>query len=445
MMAMLSPPEHPQMPAGKAPRRFSVPGIRLVERTMVATNEAQAGPATIAVRTIVDAQNAAFGRELVFDDTSQASAQALQLAFRLRELSWATALPAQRTLVRASSELMHSPAIDWLPASAQIFALDLAGAPDAAMLARCRALRDRGFTLALARYRGIDERSAPLLSLLDIVEIDLGDVDEASCVELAGSLAHLPVKLLASGVNTAEQMRFCRRAGFHLFQGAHVAPLESLGTRWLPVSRQSLLRLLALVVEGADATAIEDACKKEPSLIYNLLRLSRVAARPPEPRAFTLQQALAQLDEHSLRYWLEVQLTALEESPDTDAHTRRCVQSAALGGRLLELFARELAPDGAGLPAAAYLAGSLWLMSATLALPLGDFVQHLPIRPEVTRALLRREGVLGQCLEVLEHFDKRDALACERQIRRISQGKLGYPDLQVCFAEALAWLTASAE
>ena len=97
---------------------------------------------------------------------------------------------------------------------AYIFALDLAGPPDAALLARCRTLRERGFSLALTRYTGIDECSRPLLSLLDIVEVNLDDCDQATCCELAGSLANLPIKLLATDVDTAERMRYCRRAGF---------------------------------------------------------------------------------------------------------------------------------------------------------------------------------------------------------------------------------------
>ncbi|MEO8410331.1 MAG: EAL domain-containing protein [Propionivibrio sp.] len=479
MMAMLSPteasPDTPATPgvrslAGNGARRFgadSANRLRVVnlhrgDGRAAAVNAVDAMPAdpqarasALQVRRIIDAQGAAFGRELIFRASrEQGTLVSMQLREQLHALAAAAAYPAQKIFVRASAELINHPAIDWLPASAQIFALDFAGAPDDALLARCRMLRERGFSFALADYTGIDERSRPLLSMLDIVEIRLdegADRDERRCHDLAGSLARLPVKLLASGVANAEQLAWCRRAGFHLFSGEHIAPLEPLAAHGLPVSRAGLMRLLALVIERSDWARIEDACKREPALVYNLLHLARQASRQSAPKTLTLRQALTLLDEHALRCWLELQLSALEsgnraaaDSAVAPTHVERGLQLAALGGRLLELFVRQLEPGDPELAAAAYLAGSLSLLPTALNLPLGELVQDFPVRPEVSHAL-RHEGVLGQCLVVLEQFGKRDALACDRQIRNISRGKLGYPDLQACFAEALAWLTASEE
>ena len=55
-------------------------------------------------------------------------------------------------------------AIEALPPDGVVLQLMLDSVPDEDVLARCRALRERRYTLALTDYTGLDERSSPLLT-----------------------------------------------------------------------------------------------------------------------------------------------------------------------------------------------------------------------------------------------------------------------------------------
>ena len=454
--------------SGNLSRRFGLPQrchLQRLDYPATATNEIPVSPALAppAARRIVDAHQAAFGRELIFspdqpiDDTDDGfgAKPTTLMSSQLRALSRSATSPAQKSYVRTSRALLYSPAIEWLPASTEVFVLDFVGEPGQALLTRCRTLRERGFSLALTGYAGIDERSRPLLSMLDIIEIRIGDVEETTYAELVGALRGLPIKLMASGVDTSEQMLACRRAGFHLFQGDHIALPETLETDWLPVSRSGLVRLLALAMQRSGSehywASLQEACQREPSLLVNLLYLAQRVARTPHTTTLAssstpdLRQALEGLDDYTLKCWIELQLAALDSDPTDYARSFRTTQLAALGGRLLEQLMGQLEPANPKLAAAAYLTGSLSILPSASGKTTSDFLRHLPVSTEVSHALLQRNGILGQCLDILDHFDKRDALACDRLLREISQDRLSYSDLQACFAEALAWLTATEE
>ena len=128
-------------------------------------------------------------------------------------------------------DFLHGDAIEALPNDAVVLELVLDGVPDEATLARCRALRDHRYSLALADYHGLDDRSRPLLTLVDIIKIDAGTRDADALRELAGPLVRLPLKLLAEGVESRETMERCRTVGFHLFQGRHFAKPEIVSGR----------------------------------------------------------------------------------------------------------------------------------------------------------------------------------------------------------------------
>ncbi len=446
MMSILVKPEHNEEHFGE---RSHPPSWRRIDRKSDAINDERANELTISHQLIVDRQNKTIGCELRLNGGSSFAQAGLPVFADASVLARATvgefgsfdAHKVRKTFIRATPALLESPEIDLWPTRALVLELDFSGVPDDAMLNRCRQLHDRGFSLALTNYTGIDDRSRPLLSILDIVEISLNDCDEQTCQELAGSLSSLPIKLLAQGVDTAGQMAFCRRVGFHLFQGEHIARPEAMGRRWLPVSRAGLLRLIDLVDSHAGIDIIEDAIKKEAALIYNLLHLPRIVDSAQATTHGTLRGILTLLGGNALRRWLQFQLMTLDGGQVHNSCSYLVMQVASLRGRMLELLMQKLELHDNRLLDSAYLTGCLSMMPTALHETMDGMLQCMTVEPDVARALLSRDGFLGQSLEVLETFDKRDSHNREQQLARQSGGILNYADLNDCFAGALAWLT----
>ena len=78
--------------------------------------------------------------------------------------------------------------------------------------------------------------------------------------------------MLAQNVETAAQLERCQTLGFDLFQGYFFARPALNLTHKLKPAQLSLIRLLALAMEDADTSEIENAFKHEPGLTLDLLR-----------------------------------------------------------------------------------------------------------------------------------------------------------------------------
>ncbi|MEI7613485.1 MAG: EAL domain-containing protein [Betaproteobacteria bacterium] len=346
----------------------------------------------------------------------------------------------QKAFIRATPSLLGSSGINLFPCESLVLVLDLIKQPDARLIDRCRTLRDRGFSLALANYSGLDERSRALLSLLDSVTINLHECTARACREIAGSLSNLPITLLAQGIETADQMKLCQRLGFTFFQGSYVALPEAVGEHVLPLTRAAVLRMLQLVDRKADVSLIEDALKKETALLYRLLCLSLSFRDEGLQPPCTLRSVLVSIGLPSLAHWLRQHLNRLEADLNTASHSDLTIQLAALRGRMLELLAQKLEPNNTRLADAAYLAGCLSMIAKE---PSGSD----PAMPQqfvagTSPAVENRSGQLAHLLDILDSFDRADSNDCEQRLKQISKGRWGYPLITECFSGALSWLTS---
>ena len=399
---------------------------------------------------ILDQQQALVGYELLFrrsvdapDGGGQAREEtAAVVCAAYAELGMRSALGKNRAFIRVGGDFLHDDAIELLPPDGVVFELTLDAAPDQAALDRCRTLRQRNYALALADYRGLDERSRPLLSLLDIVKIDIARLDEATLHDLAGSLQRLPLKLLAQGVDTREQMERCRDNGFKLFQGNYFAQPEIVGGRRLSATQSSLIRLINLTGRDADTVVLEDAFKHEPALTLNLLRIVNAVGSGLVQRISSLRHAITLLGRRQLQRWLQL-LLMTPEGGAADATRSPLLQVAALRGRMMELLARKQSPRDNKLADLAFIAGIMSMMPAALGLPMNEILEQIAMEPEVLQALAAREGPLGQLLALLECFDAGDAAGCDELLGRLP-GNIDRATLNTFLAEALRWVQGSA-
>ncbi|MEI7431154.1 MAG: hypothetical protein WCL27_11930, partial [Betaproteobacteria bacterium] len=113
------------------------------------------------------------------------------------ELGMRSALGNNKAFLGVDLDFLHDDAIEALPSESVVLELHLDATPDDRTLERCRDLRERRYSLALSDYTGLDDRSRPLLSLLDVVKINISQYNDLELAALAGPLSRLPIKLLA--------------------------------------------------------------------------------------------------------------------------------------------------------------------------------------------------------------------------------------------------------
>lgn len=371
-------------------------------------------------------------------DDLQASASVISYAFG--DLGIGASLGKGKCFINVSKKLLMSSMVELMPNDRVVLELLESIDPEDAVLERCRELKGKGFLLALDDFECDNEREKEkLLELVEIVKVDLTRVAPDKLAEFAQCLKRWPVSLLAEKVETTEQVKQCMDLGFSYFQGYYFArPHMIIGKRVDP-SHMTLLHLLGMILEDADAHELEKLFKRAPDLSYNLLRLVNSVASGMHQKISTLKQAIVVLGQQQLLRWLQLLLFTERGNENV---TSPLLLLAAQRGKLLELLAIRIKPNNQEFHDRAFMAGILSLLDALLNQPLEDVIKQINLTSDVRQALLEREGKLGSMLELAEVLERNNF---EKVIELSNQLELGMDDLMHAQAEAMAWASGVAE
>ena len=367
---------------------------------------------------------------------------ALLICSAYAELGIRSALGRQRAFLRINQDFLHDDAIEALPANCVVLQITPDRAPDEATLERCRTLRDRRYSLALGDYTGLDERSAPLLTMVDSIGIDIRDKSAQRLLELAGPLKHLPLKLLALRVETQEAFKRSRDAGFQLFQGQYFARPEIVSGRRLSASQATLIELINLANRDTDTVKLEELIKHDAALAVNLLSIVNSVGFGMTRRISSLRHAITILGRRQLQRWLHLLLmTPAGKAPDPSRIP--LLQVAALRGRMLELLVGHLRPRDAILAGQAFITGIMSMMPAALGLPMDEIFEQIALEQEIVAALQAYQGILGKMLALIECYDAEDIHGCDEILGGFRGAGLDRHMLNSCLTDSLRWINGN--
>lgn len=348
-----------------------------------------------------------------------------------------------RAFIQVDRDFLLSEVIETLSPALVVLKLKAGLAPTDDVMERCRQLVAKGFVLAVhdnCDTNGEVDRAAALIQLAEIVAIDVAAADAAALAARIGQLRSGNRKLLAQNVETARQLELCQSLGFDLFQGYFFArPALNLSQKLKP-AQLSLMRLLALAMEDADTSEIENAFKHEPGLTLDLLRLTNSAANGLTTRITSLRHAIAVLGRRQLQRWLQLLIYANAESGKTakDPHALSpLLQLAATRGRLMELLADYVQAGNREFADQAFMVGILSLMPTLLGMAMAEILAQLPFAQRVGLALTERSGQLGQLLTLVEATERADQDALAEAQRRLPAINARLLDSRL--AQAMAW------
>ena len=348
-----------------------------------------------------------------------------------------------RAFIQVDRDFLLSEVIETLSPALVVLKLKAGLAPTDEVVERFRQLVAKGFVLAVHDNCDTDgevDRAAALIQLAEIVAIDVAAADAAALAARIGQLRSGNRKLLAQNVETARQLELCQSLGFDLFQGYFFArPALNLSQKLKP-AQLSLMRLLALAMEDADTSEIENAFKHEPGLTLDLLRLTNSAANGLTTRITSLRHAIAVLGRRQLQRWLQLLIYANADSGKTakDPHALSpLLQLAATRGRLMELLADCVQAGNREFADQAFMVGILSLMPTLLGMAMAEILAQLPFAQRVGLALTERSGQLGQLLTLVEATERADQDALAEAQRRLPAINARLLDSRL--AQAMAW------
>lgn len=299
-------------------------------------------------------------------------------------------------------------------------------------------LADRLAELKRMGYRiALDEPEAtpalkPLFALADYVRADVRARDALRLGEFTVAvMRETQAALLATHVDAEESFEVCRKLGFKAFQGYSFTRLLPGRAHRLDAQRLRIMELLNQVLAKAEVAEVEAVFKRDPALSYRLLRYINSAASGLLQPVRSLNHALMVLGYDQLYRWLTLLLFA---SAEPDFRTLALMRTALVRGRFAELLGRQRVPAamGDGL----FITGMFSALDALLNLPMEQALAGLKLPPEITRALVKREGPYAPYLELV--------LATEEGEERILETYAALcgitaQELNEAHAQALLW------
>lgn len=323
--------------------------------------------------------------------------------------------------INLSAPLLMSDVIELLPKNKVVLEILETVRVTDGLVKRCQALKEMGFTLALDDFTDREDEFKPLLDIVDIVKVDVQHMDDAQLAHTTKRLQQLKVRLLAEKVDTREQVDRCHALGYELFQGYYFARPSIISGKRISHAEAALMRLLSLVLTDAENSEIESLFKQNPDLSMNLMRLVNSVAVSSGTQIHSLSRAITVLGRKQLQRWLQVLLFALPSAPNADFPSPLLIL-AATRGRLMELIASATRPTDKDFRDHAFMTGIMSLVNALLGMRMDEILHSMPVERAVKQALIAREGVLGDMLQLVEALE-------EAQIDKIEGALAHLPDL----------------
>jgi c-di-GMP-related signal transduction protein len=386
----------------------------------------------VARQPIHEADGALYGYELLFRRAAQSSG-----ADQDDDGATTATIVAAFSEFGADELLGGRPGFINLTRTFIIGGLPLPFAPEAAVLevlenvrldpevvAGARRLREQGYRLAMDDFVWTPE-AEPLLALADIAKIDVLATSWDVVLDTVGHCREHGVRLLAEKVEDAEMVRRCRAEGFELFQGYHLGRPETMTVETLSPGQTLALQLVGMLGDPEVTTEqIEAAVRRDPALVYRLLRIANSAASGMTRPVSTIRDALVMVGVSRLRAWL-VLLSLSSGSSDGGG-----IVDALARGRTCERVARV---TDLARPDVAFTAGLLHGVAESLGLPPAGILDRMPtLAPELAAALNGYPSPLREVLDSVVGYEKRAVAGSSR---------IPLDVLSEAYVGALAWTT----
>jgi c-di-GMP-related signal transduction protein len=344
------------------------------------------------------------------------------------------ALGPYKGFINCDERLLMSDAIEALPPEKLVLEVLETVEITPPLVERCRELKARGFTLALDDFVDVTDAYRPMLALADIVKVEILPFDAPRLADTTRRLRQWPVQLLAEKVDARDQADHCMQLGYQLFQGYYFAKPTVISGRKVGHSQLTLMRLLNLIVQDAETTALETVLKQEPGLTLNLLRLTNSVATGVRTKITSPRHAVTMLGRRQLQRWLQL---LLYTNPAGGGTGSPLLQMAATRGRLMELIATRLHGANSDVAENAFMTGILSLMPAVMNMSMEEILHSINLGAEVNDALLMGIGELGALISLAEALESGDGQCCHDITAQLP--KLDSTTVNNCLTEALAW------
>ncbi len=304
--------------------------------------------------------------------------------------------------------------------------------PTDELLEAIRELYREGYLIALDDFT-LSPEWQRFLPYVHIVKLDIMAMGLKAACDLVKAQRDKKVKyhFLAERVETEEEFKAAKLAGFKFFQGYFFSKPEMIQTKYVSPEQIVALELFREVCkQEPDFERIEKIITQDVTLSYKLLRFVNTQSTRLEVAITSFKQALIYLGQDRLKMFVSLVVASYVSTKKPRELYNLCLQRA----QFCELMSRYYPfskHDEQG-----FMVGLLSILDALMDMSVENLVDSLPLTPIVKQALLRREGVYGALIALEECFEKADWQGVESLSVKLG---LSIEDVKYELSQAQRW------
>ena len=310
--------------------------------------------------------------------------------------------------------------------------LEVAGTveADAEVIAVCRSLRKVGYRFAFDNFSASEARQA-FLDFADYIKVDYRVLDAGARgkIHAMAQRSRIDNKVVAKGIETAEEFETAKKEGCQLFMGGFFARTTTVTHRTIPGNQLTCLRLMeALGEEPPNTKKIETLVMSDTSLCYRLLRLVNSALYSLNSPVTSIRSALMIVGTDEFRKLVTISLAGALAATQSKSLVTMALERA----RFCEMLSPKLKEEGPKL----YLLGMLSLIDAILSVSMWQITELLPLDPDMKAALMGGQSSMGIALDLIRSYQAADWATCERLQKTLGLDEQGTSKM---YMDAVRW------
>ena len=301
---------------------------------------------------------------------------------------------------------------------------------DAEVVTSVQKLASNGYSIALDDFIYRDDLQ-PLVSLADIIKIDLLALDEKQLRQHVRKLANGSRKLLAEKVETQQQFELCKELGFDYFQGYFFCKPNIVSGKRLPANKLAILQLLANLQDpDSDAEQLSKVIMQDVTMSFRVLRYINSAQFNLGKEVDSIKQTIMLLGRSTIQ-----NLANLVAMSHIDDKPHELFVTAMLRAKMAELLAQA---NGIKQADSYFTTGLFSVIDAMMDQPMDSLMQTLPLSHEVKQALLQNSGDLGAAIACVKAYEQADW-------DNSQYNNLDAETIRNAYLEAITWTNSSIE
>ncbi|WP_457624821.1 EAL and HDOD domain-containing protein [Persephonella sp.] len=239
-------------------------------------------------------------------------------------------------------------------------------------------------------------------------------------------------KAVITDIYSTEDYQNLLKEGFRYFKGDFIFKPSTIVEKKIDPSRLAIMELFTKVRESFNPKEIEEIIKRNPDLSISLLKYVNSAAFSFRNKITSIRHAISILGQRNLLQWL---LLFLYRSGEDEGYAETLLEVSAERGKTMEILADQLKlPDEE--VEKAFLIGILSLSDKLLGIPPEKLVAELNLDEEIVRAIVKKEGVLGKLLNIVEKTEEGKIVDVADTIKELG---LSLNDIMSAQLKAFAW------